>query len=125
MASRLLIVTFLLAAAAPALAAASTDKRVYKVDSVIATAKPKSRVVEIQAKGAVQTGGWRKARLPLLRNDGKTLTLEFLAAPPPAEMTVIDQLVPVKATAEIHTRHRITSVHVIADANEVTAQILH
>lgn len=127
MAVRPLIAALFVCAALPALGAAAVaaDKRIYRVDSVIATAKAKGRTVVIQAKGAVSTGGWRQGRLHLLHNDGKTLTLEFLAAPPPPDMTVIEQLVPVTATAEIHVRRPVTSVHVVADANELTTQVLH
>jgi hypothetical protein len=107
----------------PALAGAKpTPSRIYKVDNVIATNKGK--LVVIQANGAVQTGGWRHAKLHLLHNDGHTLTFEFLADPPPPDMTVIDALVPMKAMAEVRIRHPIISVRVQADANEVTAQVL-
>ncbi len=127
MAVRPVIAALFVCATLPALGAAAVaaDKRIYRVDSVIATAKAKGRTVVIQAKGAVSTGGWRQGRLHLLHNDGKTLTLEFLAAPPPPDMTVIEQLVPVTATAEIHVRRPVTSVHVVADANELTTQVLH
>jgi hypothetical protein len=127
MAVRPVIAALFVCATLPALGAAAVaaDKRIYRVDGVIATAKAKGRTVVIQAKGAVSTGGWRQGRLHLLHNDGKTLTLEFLAAPPPPDMTVIEQLVPVTATAEIHVRRPVTSVHVVADANELTTQVLH
>jgi hypothetical protein len=39
----------------PALAA---DKRVFRIDSLIATQK--GREITLQVKGAVQTGGWSK-----------------------------------------------------------------
>lgn len=116
-------------AVAPAVAAElkPAAKRVYRVDTVIATAKGKGRVhtVVIQAKGAVESGGWRNARLHLLKNDGHTLTLEFLAEPPPPDMTVIEALVPLSAQTAIRTRHAIAAVQVEAAANTVTAQILH
>ena len=103
--------------ATPALAA---DKRVFRIDSVIATQK--DGTILVQAKGAVQTGGWTKAHLHLLHGDGHTVTLEFLAAAPPSGMTVIDGLVPVAASAEI--KGHATSVHVLADENEMTSQVL-
>ncbi|HEY2009278.1 MAG TPA: hypothetical protein VGH23_09840 [Rhizomicrobium sp.] len=102
---------------APALAA---DKRVFRIDSLIATQK--GGQVILQAKGAVQTGGWSKPRLHLIRNDGRVMTVEFLATPPPPDMTVIDGLVPVAATAQF--RGRAGSVHVEADENEITSQVL-
>ncbi len=104
----------------PAFAA---DKRVYKIDSVIASLK--RCIITVQASGAVQTGGWTRPHLHVLHNDGHTITVEFLAAPPPPGMTVIEAIVPITATAQIKSRGRIASVHAIAEANEITAQVLH
>jgi hypothetical protein len=103
--------------ATPALAA---DKRVLRIDGLVATQK--NGVILVQAKGAVQSGGWVKPRLHLLHGDGHTMTVEFLASPPPPGMTVIDGLVPVTATAQI--KGRAASVHVLADENEITTQVL-
>src|ERR1700761_3057519 len=94
----------LLLATAPALAA---EKRVFRVDGLIATQK--NGVILLQAKGAVPTGGWTKPRLHVMHGDGHTLTVEFLATQPPPGMTVIDVLVPVTATADI--KGHATSVH--------------
>ena len=47
------------------------------IDSLIATQK--DGVILLQAKGAVQTGGWTKPRLHLLHGDGRAMTVEFLA----------------------------------------------
>jgi hypothetical protein len=76
----------------------------------------------VQAKGAVQSGGWTKPRLHLMHSEGHTVTIEFLATPPPAGMTVIEALVPVTASLEV--KGRAASVHVQADENEVTSQVL-
>jgi len=111
------IIAIILLAAAPALAA---DKRVFRIDSLIATQK--GGAITLLAKGAVQSGGWSKPRLHLIRNDGHVLTVEFLATPPPPDMTVIDGLVPVTATIQI--RGHAESVHVEADENEITSQVL-
>jgi|SRR6185503_7069735 len=113
-----LFLAALLLLAAPASAA---EKRVYRIDSLIATQK--NGVIQLQAKGAVPTGGWTKARLHVMHGDGHTLTVEFLATPPPPGMTVIDVVVPVTASADI--KGRATSVHVLADENEITSQVLH
>lgn len=120
----------LLAAAAPAGPAFAADKagatdkpqRVYKVDSVIATVKGKT--LTIQAGGAVNSGGWKQARLRLVHNDGHVLTLELQAVPPPPGMTVISVQVPVKAAFETRFRPGLAQVTVQATANEVTSQIL-
>ncbi len=111
------VIAIFLLAAAPAMAA---DKRVFRIDSLIATQK--GGAITLQAKGAVQSGGWSKPRLHLIRNDGHVLTVEFLATPPPPDMTVIDGLVPVTATIQI--RGHAESVHVEADENEITSQVL-
>ena len=103
--------------ASPALAG---EKRVFRIDSLIVSQK--GGTIELQARGAVQTGGWSKPRLKVLHNDGKVVTVEFLATPPPSDMTVIEALVPVTAATEL--KGRATSVRVQADQNEVTSQVL-
>jgi hypothetical protein len=104
----------------PAVPANAAEKRVLRIDSLIATRKGGG--IMLQAKGAVSSGGWRRARLHLLHSDGRVMTVEFVATPPPPEMTVIDGLVPMTATAVF--RGRAESVHVQADANEITSQVL-
>jgi hypothetical protein len=118
--TRLMLAACVLLCATPAFAA---DRRVYKIDSLIASLK--RGVITVQASGAVQTGGWTKPHLHVMHNDGHTITVEFLAAAPPPGMTVIEAIVPISATAQIKSRGRIASVHAIAEANEITAQILH
>ena len=112
--------------AAPALAAdrhpTAADKRVYRIDSLIATRKGGS--IMVQAKGAVQTGGWKNPRLHVIHSDRNAVTVEFLATPPPPGMTVIEALVPVAAEARVKLKTRAPSVRAVADANEMTAQIL-
>jgi len=114
----LVFLAALLLAAAPAAAA---EKRVFRIDGLIATQK--NGVILLQAKGAVPTGGWTKPRLHVMHGDGRTLTVEFLATQPPPGMTVIDAVVPVAASIEV--KGRTTSVHVLADENEMTSQVLH
>jgi hypothetical protein len=88
------VIAALLLLATPSLAA---DKRVFRIDSLIATQK--GGEVTLQTKGAVQTGGWSKPRLHVIHSDGHVMTVEFVATPPPPEMTVIEGLVPVTASA--------------------------
>src|SRR5579864_991264 len=111
------VIAALLLSAAPALAA---DKRVFRIDSLIASQK--GGEIVLQVKGAVATGGWSKPRLHLVHNDGRAMIVEFLATPPPPDMTVIDGLVPVSAAAKF--RGHVRSVHVQADQNEITSQVL-
>jgi hypothetical protein len=96
------------------------EKRIFRIDSLIATQK--DGIIQLQAKGAVQSGGWTKPRLHVVHGDSHTITVEFLATVPQPGMTVIDALVPVTASAEI--KGHATSVHVLADANEITSQVL-
>ena len=96
------------------------EKRVFRIDSLIASQK--AGTIELKVKGAVPTGGWSKPRLRVVHNDGKVVTVEFLATPPPSDMTVIDALVPVTAATEL--KGRANSVRVQADQNEVTSQVL-
>jgi hypothetical protein len=112
--SPLLIAALL--AASPALA----DKRVLRIDSLTATQK--DGAILVQAKGAVSSGGWTKPHLHLLHGDGHAVVLEFLATPPPPGMAVIDGLVPV--TANLSVKGRATSIHVQADENEITSQVV-
>lgn len=114
---RLCLIAVLILSTAPALAG---DKRIYRIDSLLATQKGGEIIV--QAKGAVPTGGWSKPRLHLIHSDGHVMTIEFVATPPPPEMTVIDGLVPIAATAQFHVHA--ASVRVQADANEITSQVL-
>jgi len=107
----------LLLGVSPALAA---EKRVLRIDGLIVSQK--HGVILLQAKGAVQSGGWTKPRLHVMRANGRTMTVEFLASPPPPTMTVIDALVPVSAEAKV--RGRAASVRVLADQNEITSQVL-
>ena len=99
----------------------AVEKRVLRIDGLIASQK--KGVILLQAKGAVQSGGWTSPRLHVIRRDGRTITVEFLATPPPMGMTVIDALVPV--TADARVKGRASSVHVLADQNEITSQVLH
>ncbi len=119
MLAKILLAASILLFASPALAA---DKRVYKIDSLIATQK-KGRIT-VQVSGAVQSGGWKNPRLHVIpRDNGRTLTVEFVGTPPPPGMVVIEALLPVTVSAEFKAAG-ITAVKVVADANEMTTQIL-
>ncbi len=114
---KILIAAYALLCVTPAFAA---DRRVYKIDSLIATQKKGE--ITIQAKGAVQSGGWSKPHLHVLHADSHSVMVEFLAAPPPPGMTVIEALVPVAASTEL--KSRAASVHAQAEVNEITTQVL-
>ena len=110
----------LLIAALLATSAAQADKRVLRIDSL--TASQKDGAILVQAKGAVPGGGWTKPHLHLVHGDGHAVVLEFLATPPPSGMIVIDGLVPV--TAMLSVKGRATSIHVQAEENEITSQVV-
>jgi len=118
----LLLIMTAMAMTAPVRAAAPPAKLVYKIDSVIATLK--SGHVLIEAKGAVQSGGWKAARLKLMRSDPHTIVVDFLALPPRSGAAVITGLLPVSARLEARMRKGVVSVRVVSDANEMTTQIL-
>jgi hypothetical protein len=109
--------------AASAVAAHATEKRVYRLDSVTAVAVKGG--IQVQARGAVNSGGWSHVRLKLLHSDARNVVVEFLAQPPPAGAVVIQGLLPVSAQATVKAGSGVTSVRVVADANDVTAQVLH
>ena len=97
----------------------AADRRVFRIDSLIATQK--DGVILVQAKGAVQTGGWTKPHLHVMHNDGHTVMVEFLAAAAAAghdgdrRPGAGDGLLALKGRA---------AVHVLADENEITTQVL-
>jgi hypothetical protein len=104
--------------------AAAAEKRVYKVDGVIASVKNGRLTVEV--KGAVTSGGWRQPKLHILRaSHPHTLTLELLAAAPPADAPVIEGLVPIQARLATRAARGVVAVEVQADVNAITTQILH
>lgn len=118
LAAKVLIAACALSCAVPACAA---EKRVNRIDSLIVTQK--GARLELVAKGAVATGGWKSPRLHVLHNDGRVLTVEFVAAPPPPGMNVIEALVPVEARLAV--KGHAASVRAMAEANEMTSQVPH
>jgi hypothetical protein len=104
-------------------AAAAPEKRVWRIDSVVATRTGNSVVVQV--KGAVKSGGWSHPRLKLAHGDGHTLVVEFLAQPPAPDAVVITALMPMTAKATLRSGRGMVTVKAMAEANDVTAQILH
>jgi hypothetical protein len=103
-----------------------SDKPVARIDSLIATAKD-GRII-VQARGAVQGGGWKHAALktvkPSLPGDAHAIVLEFVAQPPASNQAVIPGLLPVTATIAVKARKGAVSVRVLSAVNEITTQIL-
>ena len=92
------------------------------IDSVIATMD--SGNVLIQARGAVNSGGWRQRRLRPLKGDAHTFVMEFVATPPASTRTVIEGLLPIHAAATLRMRRGVVAVRVVSDSNEITTEIL-
>lgn len=111
----------LLMFALPAFAAdRGADKKVWRIDSLIAAQK--NGVVTVEARGAVPSGGWKNARLKLVKSDAHGAVFEFVASAPPPGMTVIDAVVPVAASARL--RGHVPTVRAAAEANDMTTQVL-
>ena len=104
---------------------APQPRLVARIDGLIATQAGGN--ISIQARGAVDSGGWKAARLRLLKSgagDAHTIVVEFVANPPPPGHAVIEGLLPVAANTVIRTRRGIVSVRVTSGSNEITTQIL-
>jgi hypothetical protein len=98
---------------------------IARIDGLFATANRGS--VVIQAKGAVEGGGWRGAKLRPVKSgagDARTIVVEFIATPPPPTQAVIMGLLPVAANTSVRMRKDIVSVRVVSGSNEITTQIL-
>lgn len=97
---------------------------IYKVDSV--SAQVTGRKLTITASGAVRSGGWENPHLrvvPQRGTESQTLTVEFLADPPPADAAVIQALLPVSATTTIALPRKMTTVTVKAETNTASAAV--
>jgi hypothetical protein len=112
--------------AAPASPTPMPEKTVARIDSLIATVKGNS--VVIQARGAVAGGGWKRAALKPAKSvqaaDAHTIVLELVAQPPPPDQAVIPGLLPVSASITQRVRKGMVSVRVVSATNEITTQIL-
>jgi hypothetical protein len=98
---------------------------IARIDGLFATLS-KGNVL-IQAKGAVDSGGWRQARLRPVKStaaDARTIVVEFVATPPAPTQAVIEGLLPVAAATTLHMRRGVVSVRVTSGSNEITTQIL-
>ena len=98
-------------------------KLVARIDSLIATEAGGS--ITIQAKGAVPSGGWKRATLKAVKSgDTRTIAVEFIATPPPPSQVVITALLPVSASATVPMRRGVVSVRAVSGSNEITTQLL-
>lgn len=105
-------------------AAAPAEKFVYKIDSVIAIVSRGK--VSIDVRGAVRSGGWKSAKLKLVRApaDPHAIVVNFVAQPPAPGAAVIQGLLPVSAHLVLPMRRGAVTVRAVSDANEMTSQIL-
>jgi len=120
------LMAVLLALPLPAIAAIAPGQPVSRVDSVIATEK--GGRLTVQAKGAVTSGGWKRAVLKPVKSitpaDAHVLVLNFMAEPPQPTDAVIPGLLPVAAAISLKARKGIVSVRAVSGSNEITTQIL-
>ena len=102
----------------------SGEKLVYKIDSVIATVSHQQ--ILIQVRGAVPSGGWKAARLRVIRSpaDPRTVVVNFVAMSPAPNVPVIHGLLPVSAKIIVPLRRGVITVRAVSSANEMTTQIL-
>jgi hypothetical protein len=101
------------------------QRPVARIDSLFATLS-KGEVM-IQAKGAVDSGGWRQAKLRPVKSttaDAHTIVVEFVATPPSPTQAVIQGLLPIAAVTTLRMRRGVVSVRVTSGSNEITTQIL-
>ena len=126
-----LLLMSLLLLALPALAAdkpvrpVTQPRLIARIDSLIATVD--GNAVLIQARGAVDSGGWRQGQLRAVKTsiaDASTIVVEFVALPPAPTQAVIEGLIPIHATTSLPMRRGVVSVRVISGSNEITSQIL-
>jgi hypothetical protein len=125
----LLAIAIVCVLAAPAGAAEKlpmlAPRLVARIDGLFAT-QTRGNVV-IQVKGAVDSGGWRGAKLRPLKSgpaDVHTIVVEFVATPPSPRRVVITGLLPVAANTTVKMRRGVVSVRVVSGSNEITTQIL-
>jgi hypothetical protein len=119
-----LLMAVLLALPVPAFAAIGVEKQVSRIDSLIATEK--GGRLTVQAKGAVQGGGWKRAALKPNKSatDAHAVVLDFVAEPPQPNEAVIPGLLPVTAAITLKARKGTVSVRAVSASNEITTQIL-
>jgi hypothetical protein len=99
---------------------------IYRVDRVSAIVDNGKLIVD--ASGAVASGGWSHARLRVKPSapEAPVLEMEFIANPPSPKKVVIQTTLPVKAQLKAGLPHYGTvAVSVVAETNEITAQIRH
>jgi hypothetical protein len=95
---------------------------IARLDGLIATVD-KGNVL-IQARGAVNSGGWRQGKLRPLKGDAHTIVVEFVAVPPAPTQAVIEGLLPIHAATTVRLRKGVVAVRVMSGSNEITTEIL-
>jgi hypothetical protein len=116
-------VTVALALNTPALARSRTQL-VYRVDSVSAAVVDGKLVVDVN--GAVNSGGWHKARLRVKPSapEAHVLQMDFIAEPPSPKRVVIQELLPVHFEAKLPLpKYGTVAVSAASQTNEITSEI--
>jgi hypothetical protein len=105
-----------------AASAGNAAKPIYRVDSV--TVKPAAHAISIEAKGAVDSGGWVKPALRVQSVTSKTVTIIFVALPPPPTSMVIQAMLPVDAKVKVPLNSGVTIVKVAAESNSKSLKVV-
>jgi hypothetical protein len=117
-----MVATLALPAGAQPASRPNPPQLIARVDSLIATVDRGN--VLIQARGAVDSGGWRQGRLRPVKGDSHTIVVEFVATPPDGNRAVIEGLLPIHAATTLGLRRGVVAVRVISGSNEITTEIL-
>src|ERR1700761_6362903 len=113
-----LLIAMTLAATASEKPPVPQPRMVARIDALIATLS-NGRLV-IQARGAVDSGGWRAARLrPAQGSDPHPIGVEFVAPPPAPTRAVIQGRLPVAASPSLPMRRGVFSVRALSGSNEI------
>jgi hypothetical protein len=107
-------------------AAASSLKRVYRIDSCAATID--GNEISVIASGATATGGWTNAQLRQRRaprGEKNILVFELVATPPAPKKAVVQTVVPVNAKLSMRVPHGpIKQIEIDAEMNSSIAQVI-
>jgi hypothetical protein len=97
---------------------------VYRIDSVSAAIVDGKLVVDVS--GAVNSGGWKRARLRVKPSapEAHVLEMDFIADPPSPKHVVIQELLPVQVQLKLGLpKYGTVAVSATSQTNSITAEI--
>ncbi|MBV9331917.1 MAG: hypothetical protein JOZ55_10230 [Alphaproteobacteria bacterium] len=123
--SAIVVSVFFLALISAASAAPAVHPRlVYRVDRVSAFVDGKQLAIAVS--GAVASGGYSHPRLKAkpARRGSHILLVQFLADPPPANRTFVQELLPIAAEMRMPApRMDVAAITVSSQSNEITSEV--